>query len=46
MHDVRLIALDPDGTLLNSAKQLTERNRRALERAAERFVAVIPFTEL
>ena len=44
MRDVRLIALDLDGTLLNSAKQLTERNRRALERAAERGVEIVPST--
>ena len=28
---IRLIALDLDGTLLNSKKELTERNRKALE---------------
>ena len=35
MRDVRLIALDLDGTLLDSAKRLSERNRAALARAAE-----------
>ena len=34
MNQYQLIALDMDGTLLNSKKQLSERNRAALERAA------------
>lgn len=29
--DIKLIALDLDGTLLTEDKQLSERNRRALE---------------
>ena len=32
--DIRLIAFDLDGTLLNSDKVLTPRNREALEHAA------------
>lgn len=39
-----IIALDLDGTLLNSEKQLTERNRIALERAAEAGWAIVPTT--
>lgn len=34
MNQYQLIALDMDGTLLNSKKQLSEGNRAALERAA------------
>ena len=41
---IRLIALDLDGTLLNSAKELTPRNRAALEAAAARSVHVVPAT--
>ena len=33
MPETKLIALDLDGTLLNSDKELTERTRRALEAA-------------
>ena len=44
MRDVRLIALDLDGTLLNSAKELSDRNRTALQRAAERGVHIVPST--
>ena len=39
-----IIALDLDGTLLNSDKQLTEGNRRALERAYEAGYAIVPTT--
>ncbi|MBQ1264911.1 MAG: HAD-IIB family hydrolase, partial [Oscillospiraceae bacterium] len=42
--DIKLIALDLDGTLLSSQKELTERNRRALERAAERGIHIVPST--
>ncbi len=41
---IRLITLDLDGTLLNSDKQLTERNRRALYAAAKAGIAVVPAT--
>lgn len=44
MRDVRLIALDLDGTLLNSEKRLTSRNRTALEKAAEKGVEIVPST--
>lgn len=39
-----IIALDLDGTLLNSDKQLSEGNRRALERAYEAGYAIVPTT--
>ena len=42
--DIRLITLDMDGTLLNSDKQLTDRNRRALEAAAEAGIEIVPAT--
>ena len=44
MPEVRLIALDLDGTLLNSQKELTERSRRALEAAAEAGIEIVPST--
>ena len=42
--DIRIIALDLDGTLLDSGKNLSRRNRAALERAAEKGIAVVPTT--
>ena len=44
MPDIRLIALDLDGTLLNSKKELTDRNRAALERAVAAGIWVVPST--
>lgn len=44
MHDIRLIALDLDGTLLDSDKRLSENNREALERAASEGVYIVPTT--
>ena len=44
MKDIRIIALDLDGTLLNSNKELTERNYRALEAAAARGLEIVPTT--
>lgn len=41
---VRLIALDLDGTLLNSSKQLSGSDRAALARAAEKGTAIVPTT--
>jgi Cof subfamily protein (haloacid dehalogenase superfamily) len=41
---IRIIALDLDGTLLDSEKRLSARNRRALEQAAERGVHIVPTT--
>ena len=44
MPDVRLIALDLDGTLLDSQKRLSAANRDALARAAAKGVLVVPTT--
>ena len=44
MDDIKIIALDLDGTLLDSEKRLSEKNRRALERAAEKGVLIVPTT--
>ena len=41
---IRLIALDLDGTLLNSAKELTDYTIKILEKAAEREVHIVPST--
>lgn len=41
---IRLIAFDLDGTLLNSDKILTQRNKAALERAAEKGILIVPTT--
>ena len=43
-RDVRIVALDLDGTLLDSQKRLSERNRASLARAAARGVHVVPTT--
>ena len=42
--DIRIIALDLDGTLLNSDKELTERGYRALEAAAAKGIEIVPTT--
>ena len=42
--DIRIIALDLDGTLLDSEKRLSETNRAALERAAAKGVLIVPTT--
>ncbi|MBR3302339.1 MAG: HAD family phosphatase [Firmicutes bacterium] len=42
--DIKIIALDLDGTLLTTDKSLTEENRRALERAAEKGIEIVPST--
>lgn len=44
MRNIKLIALDLDGTLLNSGKELTERNLRSLERAARAGIEIVPTT--
>ena len=44
MRDIRLIALDLDGTLLNSDKALTPRSRAALESASEAGILIVPAT--
>ena len=43
-NDIKIIALDLDGTLLDSEKRLSEVNRAALERAAEKGVLIVPTT--
>jgi len=42
--DIRILALDLDGTLLDSRKALSTRNRVALEQAAAQGVLVVPTT--
>ena len=42
--EIKLIALDLDGTLLNRKKQLTARCRLALKRAGEKGVLIVPAT--
>ena len=44
MKDIKIIALDLDGTLLDSQKRLSERNRKALEKAAANGALVVPTT--
>lgn len=44
MHNIRLIAFDLDGTLLNSDKQLSKENAAALERAAGEGIEIVPAT--
>ena len=43
-HDIRIVALDLDGTLLDSAKRLSEANRAALADAAAKGVLIVPTT--
>lgn len=44
MDAIKIIALDLDGTLLDSEKRLSEVNRDALARAAEKGVLIVPTT--
>ena len=44
MDEIKIIALDLDGTLLDSEKRLSEVNRQALERAAAKGVLIVPTT--
>lgn len=41
MRAIKLLALDLDGTLLNSDKEISERNKRALKAARDRGVKVV-----
>lgn len=43
-NPIRIIALDLDGTLLNSNKELPPKNRAALERAAAAGIEIVPTT--
>lgn len=42
--DIRLIALDLDGTLLTSDKRLSRHNRETLEQCIQRGICVVPAT--
>lgn len=44
MKKIRLIALDLDGTLLNSQKNLSPKNRRALLECIQKGIEVVPCT--
>ena len=44
MKNIRLVALDLDGTLLDSEKHLSERNRKALAACIQRGIYVVPCT--
>ncbi len=43
-EDLRIVALDLDGTLLDSQKRLSEVNRAALEEASKRGALIVPTT--
>ena len=40
MNEIRLLALDIDGTILTKEKQLTNRTKAAIEAAADAGIAV------
>ncbi len=42
--EIKLIALDLDGTLLTTQKMLTDRNRAALQKCAEQGIEIVPCT--
>ena len=42
--DIKIISLDLDGTLLDSRKRLSEKNRIALQAVAEKGVLIVPTT--
>lgn len=44
MRKIKLIALDLDGTLLNSQKRLSERNENALRECIRRGIEIVPCT--
>lgn len=41
---IKLIALDMDGTLMNSKSELSEGNKKALEKAMKAGIFVVPAT--
>lgn len=43
-YDIKIITLDLDGTLLNSEKKLSVRNRAALTAAADKGIYIVPAT--
>lgn len=44
MEEIKIIAMDLDGTLLDSEKRLSEENRAALEAAAAKGIQIVPAT--
>lgn len=44
MQRIKLVALDLDGTLLNSNKQVTDESRKMLYKAAEKGIEIVPCT--
>jgi predicted mannosyl-3-phosphoglycerate phosphatase (HAD superfamily) len=44
METIKIIAMDLDGTLLDSEKRLSEENRAALQRAADAGIEIVPTT--
>lgn len=44
MNEIKMICLDLDGTLLNSQKQISERNLQALRECAARGIEIVPTT--
>lgn len=44
MKDIRLVALDLDGTVFNDKKEITPRTLAAIRAACARGVAVLPAT--
>ena len=44
MRKAKIICLDLDGTLLDSKKRISERNRRALQAAADAGIEIVPAT--
>ena len=44
MAEIKIVALDLDGTLLDSEKRLSDVNRDALARAAEKGILIVPTT--
>lgn len=44
MAEIKLIAIDMDGTLLTSDKELTEENRKILFAAAQKGIEIVPTT--
>ena len=44
LPDIKIVALDLDGTLLDSSKRLSEVNREALSAAAAKGVLIVPTT--
>ena len=44
MQNIKIVAMDLDGTLLDSQKQLSIRNYNALEQAAKQGIEIVPST--